>query len=148
MAHTKFPRSLERSAFFWSTPRWRLDEKWLKPGISLFLENVGGTFPWQHLVISSGSPTPSTVTPAQEQIYLPITGSLRLRCWGPRRCPAASHSRTRKNLPGPWALHPGFPAFHPPGGGRIALPWYPLLGRGQPEPLVAVARPRPRTPAL
>lgn len=32
----------------------------------MFLENVAGTFPWQHLVVSSGGPTPSTVTPEQE----------------------------------------------------------------------------------
>ena len=35
----------------------------------MFLQNVGGTFPWPHLVVSSGSPTPSTVTPEKEPSY-------------------------------------------------------------------------------
>lgn len=56
-------REAERSAPPSSALRWQLDKKWLKPGKSMFLENVGGTFPGPHLVVSSGGPTPSTVTP-------------------------------------------------------------------------------------
>lgn len=60
----------------------------------MFLENVGGTFPWQHLVVSSAGPTPSTVTPEQElaedcrgapmDVYLLITepGALLLAVVG------------------------------------------------------------------
>jgi hypothetical protein len=37
----------------------------------MFLQNVGGTFPWPHLVVSSASPTPTTVRSKQELSSLP-----------------------------------------------------------------------------
>lgn len=79
----------------------------------MFLENVGGTFPGPHLVVSSGSPTPSTLTLEQDpRAELPpaqidksaLTPQPEVLPTALSFCPTFPEGRTRMNVPAPTHL--------------------------------------------
>lgn len=97
-------------------------KKRLKPGDSMFQQKAGGTFPRPHLVVSSGSPTPSPVAPEQEPVLSEVRPAPTPTGMTQRGCPAGSCSRTRRNIPQTLCSALRIPSFPRLLYSRIVLP--------------------------